>query len=43
MGTNLSSLSVVLVFARELLALESIENLGDGLGGFGEHRLERNP
>lgn len=39
--TNLSSLSIVLVLARELLPFEPIENLGDGLGRFGEHGLER--
>lgn len=38
---DLGSLSIVLVLASELLALEAIENLRDGLCRLGEHGLER--
>ena len=37
---DLSSLTVILVFAREVFSLEAIENLGDGFGRLGKHRLQ---
>jgi hypothetical protein len=38
---NLSALAVILVFARELLLVEAVENFCDGLGRFRQHGLER--
>lgn len=38
---HLCALAVVLVLARELLAFEAVQDLGDGLGGLGQHGLER--
>ena len=38
---DLGALAVVLVLAREVLALEPVEHLRDGLGRLGEHGLER--
>jgi hypothetical protein len=38
---HLRTLAVVLVLARELLALEAVQDFGDGLGGLRQHGLER--